>query len=138
MKAKHPQLKNESKVYKTLTGGIGVPFVQWFGTECDYNAMVMDLLAVNPVMIVHKVPASATSALCHFASSSKGGVCVQCPVSCLGPLYYNSWLLAWGIVLQSLVLAWAFVLQSLAACLGHCITIPCCSFGMVGNPAHFG
>jgi len=31
-------------VYKTLAGGVGVPFVRWFGVECDYNAMVMDLL----------------------------------------------------------------------------------------------
>jgi hypothetical protein len=30
------------KVYKTLAGGVRMPFVQWFGTECDYNAMVMD------------------------------------------------------------------------------------------------
>ncbi len=44
VKAKHPQLEYESKVYKALAGGVGVPFVRWFGTECDYNAMVMDLL----------------------------------------------------------------------------------------------
>ncbi len=44
VKAKHPQLEYESKVYKTLAGGVGVPFVHWFGTECDYNAMVIDLL----------------------------------------------------------------------------------------------
>jgi casein kinase I homolog HRR25 len=44
VKAKHPQLEYESKVYKTLAGGIRVPFVRWFRTECDYNAMVMDLL----------------------------------------------------------------------------------------------
>jgi casein kinase I homolog HRR25 len=44
VKAKHPQLDYESKVYKTLAGGVGVPFVRWFGTECDYNAMVLDLL----------------------------------------------------------------------------------------------
>lgn len=44
VKAKHPQLEYESKVYKTLAGGVGVPFVRWFGTECDYNAMVLDLL----------------------------------------------------------------------------------------------
>ncbi|KAL5480549.1 HRR25_2 [Sanghuangporus weigelae] len=44
MKAKHAQLEYESKVYKTLAGGVGVPFVRWFGAECDYNAMVMDLL----------------------------------------------------------------------------------------------
>ena len=44
VKAKHPQLEYESKVYKALAGGVGVPFVRWFGTECDYNAMVIDLL----------------------------------------------------------------------------------------------
>ena len=44
VKAKHPQLEYESKVYKTLAGGVGVPFIQWFGTECDYNARVLDLL----------------------------------------------------------------------------------------------
>ncbi|KAH8835646.1 casein kinase I [Flagelloscypha sp. PMI_526] len=37
VKAKHPQLEYESKVF-------GIPFVRWFGTECDYNAMVIDLL----------------------------------------------------------------------------------------------
>ncbi|KAF8595057.1 kinase-like protein [Ceratobasidium sp. AG-I] len=47
VKAKHPQLEYESKVYKTLAGGVGVPFVQWFGTECDYNAMVLDLLGLS-------------------------------------------------------------------------------------------
>lgn len=44
VKAKHPQLEYEAKVYKTLAGGVGVPFVRWFGVECDYNAMVLDLL----------------------------------------------------------------------------------------------
>ena len=44
VKVKHPQLEYESKVYKTLAGGVGVPFVRLFGTECDYNAMVLDLL----------------------------------------------------------------------------------------------
>jgi len=29
---------------QTLAGGVGVPFVRWYGIECDYNAMVMDLL----------------------------------------------------------------------------------------------
>ena len=33
-----------SKVYKTLAGGVRVPFVRWFDTECDYNAMVIDPL----------------------------------------------------------------------------------------------
>ncbi|KNZ61899.1 uncharacterized protein VP01_1340g2 [Puccinia sorghi] len=44
VKAKHPQLEYEAKVYKTLAGGVGIPFVRWFGVECDYNAMVIDLL----------------------------------------------------------------------------------------------
>src|SRR5271156_1169144 len=44
VKAKHPQLEYEARVYKSLAGGVGVPFVRWFGTECDYNAMVLDLL----------------------------------------------------------------------------------------------
>ncbi|KAI8337091.1 casein kinase I [Chlamydoabsidia padenii] len=44
IKAKHPQLEYEAKVYKSLSGGVGIPFVRWFGTECDYNAMVIDLL----------------------------------------------------------------------------------------------
>jgi len=40
VKAKHPQLEYE----KTLAGGVGVPFVRWLGTECEYNTMVLDLL----------------------------------------------------------------------------------------------
>ncbi|KAJ7807322.1 CK1/CK1/CK1-D protein kinase [Mycena leptocephala] len=42
--AEHPQLEHESRVYKTLAGGVGVPLVRCFRTECDYNAMVLDLL----------------------------------------------------------------------------------------------
>lgn len=44
VKAKHPQLEYEARVYKSLAGGVGIPFVRWYGTECDYNAMVIDLL----------------------------------------------------------------------------------------------
>ncbi|KAJ3157337.1 serine/threonine protein kinase [Geranomyces variabilis] len=44
VKAKHPQLEYEAKVYKSLAGGVGIPFVRWFGVECDYNCMVIDLL----------------------------------------------------------------------------------------------
>lgn len=44
IKAKHPQLEYEAKVYRALQGGVGIPFVRWYGTECDYNAMVIDLL----------------------------------------------------------------------------------------------
>lgn len=44
IRAKHPQLEYEAKVYKALCGGVGIPFLRWFGTECDFNAMVIDLL----------------------------------------------------------------------------------------------
>ncbi|KAJ5904870.1 uncharacterized protein N7473_001786 [Penicillium subrubescens] len=44
VKAKYPQLAYEARIYKSLAGGIGIPLVRWFGTECDYNAMVIDLL----------------------------------------------------------------------------------------------
>ncbi|EDR13854.1 uncharacterized protein LACBIDRAFT_304951 [Laccaria bicolor S238N-H82] len=30
--------------HKTLAGGVHVPFIRWFGTKCDYNTMVVDLL----------------------------------------------------------------------------------------------
>ncbi|KAJ3216520.1 serine/threonine protein kinase [Clydaea vesicula] len=44
VKAKHPQLEYEARVYKSLAGGVGIPFVRWFGREVDYNCMVLDLL----------------------------------------------------------------------------------------------
>lgn len=44
IKARHPQLEYEAKVYKTLAGGVGIPFVRYFGTEGEFNAMVIDLL----------------------------------------------------------------------------------------------
>jgi len=44
IKSKHPQLLYESKLYKILAGGVGVPNVHWYGVEGDYNIMVIDLL----------------------------------------------------------------------------------------------
>ncbi|EDO19406.1 hypothetical protein Kpol_1002p53 [Vanderwaltozyma polyspora DSM 70294] len=44
IRSRHPQLDYESRVYKYLSGGVGIPFVRWFGREGEYNAMVMDLL----------------------------------------------------------------------------------------------
>ena len=43
-KARHPQLLYESKLYKILQGGVGIPTVRWYGQEKDYNVLVMDLL----------------------------------------------------------------------------------------------
>jgi hypothetical protein len=40
----HSPLKHESKIYKTLMGGPGVPWIIWSGKQGDYNVMVIDLL----------------------------------------------------------------------------------------------
>lgn len=62
--SKHPQLHIESKFYRVMAGGsmlifvqvnkiqnsnafiflVGIPQLKWFGTEGDYNIIVMDLL----------------------------------------------------------------------------------------------
>ncbi|XP_022080591.1 casein kinase I-like [Acanthaster planci] len=42
--ARHPQLLYESKLYKILQGGAGIPRMRWFGQEKAYNVLVMELL----------------------------------------------------------------------------------------------
>ncbi|XP_057499989.1 casein kinase 1-like protein 2 isoform X2 [Actinidia eriantha] len=44
VKTKHPQLLYESKLYRILQGGTGIPNVRWFGTEGEHNVLAMDLL----------------------------------------------------------------------------------------------
>jgi casein kinase 1 len=44
IKSRHPQLLYESKLYKILGGGVGIPNLHWYGVEGDYNVMVIDLL----------------------------------------------------------------------------------------------
>ncbi|KAF6038570.1 CSNK1E [Bugula neritina] len=44
VKLKHPQLHIESKIYRILQGGVGIPAIKWCGAEGDYNVMVMELL----------------------------------------------------------------------------------------------
>jgi len=48
VKSRHPQLLYESKLYKILGAAgnlaVGIPRVHYFGVECDYNVMVIDLL----------------------------------------------------------------------------------------------
>ncbi|KAI5078522.1 hypothetical protein GOP47_0006193 [Adiantum capillus-veneris] len=44
VKTKHPQLMYESKLYRILQGGTGVPNIRWSGVEGDYNVLVLDLL----------------------------------------------------------------------------------------------
>lgn len=42
--ARHPQLMYEHKLYKVLSGGVGIPRIRHFGVERAYNVLVMDLL----------------------------------------------------------------------------------------------
>ncbi len=44
IKAKHPQLFYESKLYMALQGGIGIPKIHWCGSQGNYNILIMDLL----------------------------------------------------------------------------------------------
>ncbi|KAF7257792.1 hypothetical protein EG68_05351 [Paragonimus skrjabini miyazakii] len=44
VKAKHPQLQIEAKIYKLMQGGVGIPLLKWSGTEGDYNVLVLQLL----------------------------------------------------------------------------------------------
>ncbi|XP_014251472.1 casein kinase I isoform X2 [Cimex lectularius] len=44
IRARHPQLLYESKLYKVLQGGIGIPHIRWYGQEREYNVLIMDLL----------------------------------------------------------------------------------------------
>lgn len=44
VKTRHPQLQYESKLYRVLSGGKGIPDIRWFGVEGNYNVLIMDLL----------------------------------------------------------------------------------------------
>ncbi|KAJ6623133.1 kinase-like protein [Mycena sp. CBHHK59/15] len=58
VKAKHPQLEYESKVYKTLAGGVGVPFVRWFGpsvitTPCLKTVLLLADQLISRIEYIH-------------------------------------------------------------------------------------
>lgn len=42
--AKHPQLQYEAKLYRILSGGVGIPKIRHHGKEKNFNILVMDLL----------------------------------------------------------------------------------------------
>ena len=44
VKTKHPQLLYESRLYRYLQGGHGIPYIHWYGMEGNYNVLVLDLL----------------------------------------------------------------------------------------------
>ena len=37
--SRHPQLHFESKVYRVLQGGVGIPNIRWYGVEGNYNVL---------------------------------------------------------------------------------------------------
>jgi len=45
--SRNPKLQYEAKVYRTLSGGAGIPNVLWYGVEGQYNAMVLDLVGTS-------------------------------------------------------------------------------------------
>ncbi|EDW66236.1 casein kinase I-like [Drosophila novamexicana] len=42
--ARHPQLLYEYKLYRVLSGGVGIPRIRYYGNEKNFNILVMDLL----------------------------------------------------------------------------------------------
>jgi serine/threonine protein kinase len=44
VKVRVPQLANESRVYRALSGAVGIPTIKWHGRESDYSLMAIDLL----------------------------------------------------------------------------------------------
>ena len=43
-RSRYPQLPYESRLYRLLHGGLGIPNIYWYGVEGNYNVMVIDLL----------------------------------------------------------------------------------------------
>jgi serine/threonine protein kinase len=39
-----PRLINESRIYRALSGAVGIPTFRWYGVEADYSLLAMDLL----------------------------------------------------------------------------------------------
>ncbi|OCB88494.1 hypothetical protein A7U60_g4402 [Sanghuangporus baumii] len=52
--AKRSMLMQESRIYKTLMGGPGVPWMMWSGKQGDYNVLVLDLLGPS-LEDLHKI-----------------------------------------------------------------------------------
>jgi len=47
VKTRSPQLFYESKLYLVFASGVSIPRLHWYGTESNYNIMVIDLLGKN-------------------------------------------------------------------------------------------
>ncbi|KAJ5067467.1 casein kinase 1-like protein [Anaeramoeba ignava] len=53
-KTKYPQLFHENRIYRILSGGVGIPKIKWFGSEGDHNILVMDLLGPSLESLFHQ------------------------------------------------------------------------------------
>ena len=47
------QLQYEYKVYRTISGGPGIPRVHWFGEQGEFDILVMDLLGPSLGELMH-------------------------------------------------------------------------------------
>jgi hypothetical protein len=45
--SEHFQLEHKFQMHKSFTGGIGIPSLYWFGTECKYNVLVIECLGLS-------------------------------------------------------------------------------------------
>ncbi|KAH0795708.1 CK1 family protein kinase [Histomonas meleagridis] len=63
--SKSPQLEGESKIYKLLEGGVGIPNIYFYGKERGYNIMVIDLLGLSleDLLAAHEGPFSLKTVL---------------------------------------------------------------------------
>ena len=43
-RTKQPQLEYEARIYDVLSSSVGVPEIFWYGTEHEYNAMIIQIL----------------------------------------------------------------------------------------------
>ncbi|TNN50597.1 Casein kinase I isoform delta-B [Liparis tanakae] len=54
VKTKHPQLHIESKIYKMMQGGVGIPTIKWCGAEGDYNVMISRIEYIHSKNFIHR------------------------------------------------------------------------------------
>ncbi|KAG8008614.1 Casein kinase I isoform epsilon [Nibea albiflora] len=54
VKTKHPQLHIESKFYKMMQGGVGIPSIKWCGAEGDYNVMISRIEYIHSKNFIHR------------------------------------------------------------------------------------
>ena len=40
----HSHVEHEYQLYRSLAGGIGIPSVYWFRSECEYDILVLECL----------------------------------------------------------------------------------------------